>query len=148
MHRRYGVHCTSMAWDRRIVRRVAYRRLVGIGVMTILASACSLFVSLDDLQSGDASDASTGDVAMAKDAAANKTDATNVNDAGTDGTAPHTIAFVQATGDHYSDRDGGLPFAAPITAGNALIVVVDNPAPGAVTVTDSESDVFQTFFGP
>jgi hypothetical protein len=101
------------------------------------ATACSVLVSLDDLHQPDAS-AESGD--------APTSDAVNdvVTDAPSD-TQSHVIAFVQQTAGFYEST--GLLFASPVAEGNAVIVVVANSKPGAVTVNDVNSNTYVSILG-
>jgi hypothetical protein len=101
--------------------------IVAVGV---LVSACSLLVSLDDLKGSGVADSAASDAAV---------------ESAVD--APiHTIAFVQAVADYYSNT--GLTFASSVVDGNAVIVVVANSVPGAVAVSDEKGNSYATIIGP
>jgi hypothetical protein len=86
--------------------------------MACAAASCSVLTDLDGLSGS--TDAPSGDA---------------LND------APfHTIAFVQATYGLYSSS--GLLFSKAIADGDAVVVVVQNSVPGAVTVSDANANTY------
>ena len=90
------------------------------------ATACSALVSLDDLRQPDAS---------AGDAPNDNASDTTTNDG-----PSNTIAFVQVQYGVWSS--GGQSFSMSVGEGHAVIVVVSNANPGAVTVTDTMSNTY------
>ena len=125
---------------------MGWRRTVAIAVASAM-NACALVTNLDGLR-GDAAvaDAPTNDVA---NDVANDSPSDAPNDSPTDSPsdgAANSIAFVQKADGNWDAQ--GLSLQNSVVAGDALIVVAESAVPGAVTVTDTMSNSYQTIINP
>jgi hypothetical protein len=102
----------------------------------VCASACSVFVSLDDLRGTGSADAGPDSGDAPSDVP---------SDAASDSPS-HEITFVQEKDGYYDAA--GLTFSLAVADGHTVIVAVVNSKPGAVTVTDDGANSYMSIIGP